>query len=123
MDCKIGDQEKQKILLQIKLMDNLEKDYTYWKCVLWSDETKLVGHIVSCTLPTGKLSGGRIILCRCFSGISNCEFHQSGRNHEKRKIYQFFERNPQTVSSITKQKLLLVKNSHLKTEVTVTDWL
>lgn len=30
--------------------DNLEKDYTYWKCVLWSDETKLelVGHIVCC---------------------------------------------------------------------------
>lgn len=71
----------------------------------------------SCTLPTGKLSGGRIILCRCFSGISNCEFHQSGRNHKERKIYNFFERNPKTVSSITKQRLLLVKN-YLKT-----DWL
>lgn len=96
MDCKIGDQEKQKILLQIKLMDNLEKDYTYWKCVLWSDETKLElwperanvrrqkgeEYHPKNTLPTVKQGGGSILLLQC---IWNWEFQfqflQVGRNN------------------------------------------
>ncbi len=47
MDCEVADQEKllfwrrDTSKLDWSLKDNLEKNYTYWKRVLWLDETKV----------------------------------------------------------------------------------
>lgn len=81
--------------------DNLEKEYAYWKYVLWSDETKLelFGHRNTAYVPWWWEYYGLWML-QCIWNWKSC---QGGSNHERRKICGDFE----AVSSKTGSRLLL----------------
>jgi len=75
--------QKRHLQASLYAKDNLEKDYAYWRRVLWSDETKLelfgyrdVAYVwrkkeeaynPKNIVPTVKHSGGSILLWGCFS--------------------------------------------------------
>lgn len=132
--------------------DNLDRDYSYWKRVLWSDETKLelFGHRDTAyvwrkkgeafnpknTIPTVKHGGGSIMLWGCFSASGTGNLVKVDGIMNKEKYLAILKENlKQSAVKLglrrhfifqhdkdPKHTALLVKNYLQTTKVNVIEW-